>query len=71
MKRGSWQLPLCIRQAAHDAGTDILFDPVLISSGKELIATQAKKIGLSHTRLITVEKPVYQADKTAEVLVTE
>jgi hypothetical protein len=53
------------------AVSNIQFDSVKISSGKGLIATQAKKIGLSHSQLITVEKPVYQADKTAEILVTE
>jgi hypothetical protein len=44
---------------------------VVISSRKGLVATQAKKIGLSHVKLITAEQPVVQADKTAEVEVKE
>ena len=51
--------------------SEIHFDSVVISSIRGLVASQAKKIGLSHVKLITVELPVVRADKTAEVEVKD
>jgi hypothetical protein len=45
----------------------ISFDSMEIHSNKGLIATQAKEIDLHDVKLITLQEPVYQADKTAEI----
>ncbi|HEY8970074.1 MAG TPA: glycosyl hydrolase family 28 protein, partial [Puia sp.] len=45
----------------------IWFDTVLISSGKGLVASQAKGINLHDVKLIARETPVYQTDNTAEI----
>jgi parallel beta-helix repeat protein len=45
----------------------IAFDSVTISSQRGLVATQARDIDLHAVRLITVQQPAIEADKTAEL----
>jgi polygalacturonase len=47
--------------------SNISFDTIAIRAKKGLVATEAKNIDLHDVRLDVSEKPVYQADKTAEI----
>jgi len=47
----------------------VWFDTVLISSGKGLLASQAKDIDLHDVKLITKESPAYQPDNTAHITI--
>lgn len=46
---------------------NIVFDSVTIHASKGLVATQAKNIDLHDVKLDVAERPVYQADRTAEI----
>lgn len=48
--------------------TDISFDSVTIRATKGLVATQTRNISLHAVKLDTAEKPVYQTDRTAEII---
>lgn len=48
--------------------TDIFFDSVTIRATKGLVATQARNIHLHEVKLDVAEKPVYQTDRTAEII---
>jgi polygalacturonase len=49
--------------------SNIAFDSVTIHANKGLTATQARNIDLHDVQLDVAEKPVYRADKTAEIKV--